>query len=94
VAGLGGGYNWFNMTRLMEQAIERLRAVPETQQDELARFLLSELDEDARWAASTGANLERLRRLGERVLADDARGACEPLDPAAFPATPPGVQRI
>ena len=72
------------MTRLMEQAIERLRAVPETQQDQLAQFLLSELDEDARWSASTQANIERLRRLGEQVLADDQRGACEPLNPGTL----------
>ena len=74
-------YNSASMTRLMEQAIERLRAVPEGEQDRLAQFLLSELDDDARWTASTAAHEDKLRALSERVLADDARGACEPLDP-------------
>ncbi|MGD0464287.1 MAG: hypothetical protein ABSB74_17530 [Tepidisphaeraceae bacterium] len=41
------------MTRLREQAIERLRAVPAAQQDEIARFLLAELEEDIRWSQST-----------------------------------------
>jgi hypothetical protein len=69
------------MTRLMEQAIERLRALPETQQDPLARFLLNELEDDQRWAASTLRHADALGRLADRVLADDARGECEPLDP-------------
>lgn len=74
-------YNSFIMTRLMEQAIERLRAVPEGQQDRLARFLLSELDDDVRWNASTATRADALQRLANGVLADDARGLCEPLDP-------------
>jgi hypothetical protein len=58
--------------------------VPEPQQDQLAKFLLCELEDDERWTASTAANIERLRRLGESVLSDDARGTCEPLDPDAL----------
>lgn len=69
------------MTRLMEQAIERLRAVPESQQDRLAQFLLHELAEDERWAATTEAHNDKVRDLVERLLADDAAGRCEPLDP-------------
>jgi hypothetical protein len=62
------------MTHLMEKAIERLRAVPEPQQDRLAQFLLSELEEDERWNASTAVHADALQRLADRVLADDARG--------------------
>ncbi len=69
------------MTRLMEQVIERLKAIPEAQQDGVAEFLLKELAEDERWAASTRENGVRLRGLIENVLADDAAGYCEPLDP-------------
>lgn len=69
------------MTRLMEQAIERLRAVPESQQDKLAEFLLHELAEDQRWSDTSAANGSRLKSIVDRVLADDAAGRCEPLDP-------------
>jgi hypothetical protein len=65
----------------MEQAIERLRAVPDSQQDLLARFLLTELEEDNRWAVSTANHVDALDRLAAEVLADDAAGKCEPLDP-------------
>jgi hypothetical protein len=65
----------------MEQAIKRLQAVPASEQDRLARFLLNELHEDERWTASTAAHADKLEHLIGDVLADDARGACEPLDP-------------
>jgi hypothetical protein len=69
------------MTRLMEQAIERLRAVPETKQDQLARFLLSELEEDERWSRSTAEYEGKLKGFIDTLLADDSRGQSEPLDP-------------
>ena len=69
------------MTRLMEQAIERLRTVPENEQDRLAQFLLSELEEDERWARSTSAHEDKLEGLVARVLADDAHGKCPELGP-------------
>jgi hypothetical protein len=69
------------MTRLMEKAIERLKALPEGQQDPLAHFLLFELEEDERWASSTQANRGKLEKLVRDVLADDAAGRTQPLDP-------------
>lgn len=69
------------MTRLMEQAIDRLRAVPEGQQDRLAEFVLHELSEDQRWADSTHAHGDKVKELVRNVLTDDAAGRCEPLDP-------------
>jgi hypothetical protein len=69
------------MTRLMEQAIERLRSIPESQQDHLAQFLLHELAEDERWSATTQEHGDQIRGLIDRVLADDAAGQCETLDP-------------
>jgi hypothetical protein len=69
------------MTRLMEQAIERLRAIPETKQDQLARFLLNELEEDERWSRSTTEHEGKLKGFIDTLLADDAKGASEPLDP-------------
>jgi hypothetical protein len=72
------------MTRAMEQAIERLKRVPETQQEELAQFLLHELEEDERWAATTQSRRPQLDRLIKDVLADHAAGKTRPLDPDAL----------
>lgn len=68
------------MTRRMQQAIERLRAIPENQQDRIAEFLLQELAEDERWADTTHEHAAKLKGLIETVLADDATGPGEPLD--------------
>lgn len=69
------------MTRLMEKAIEWLRALPEPQQDRLAEFLLHELAEDQRWADTTSTYANKLKGFADTILADDAAGRCEPLDP-------------
>jgi hypothetical protein len=68
------------MTRLMEQAIARLRAVPEKQQEGLAQFLLNELEEDERWIRSTADHETRLNAFVGKILADDEAGNSEPLD--------------
>jgi hypothetical protein len=69
------------MTRLMAKAIEKLRAVPEPQQDRLAQFLLNELEEDDRWSRLTATHDKKLGALIDGILADDNRGKCEPLEP-------------
>jgi len=69
------------MTRLMEQAIEKLKSVPEAEQDQFAKFLLNELKEDERWANSTAAHESKLKAFIDQVVADDDAGKCEPLDP-------------
>ena len=69
------------MTKALEQAIERLRQMPEGEQDEMARLLLHEIEEQERWEQSTAAHAEKLGGfIGEILKADDT-GLCEPLDP-------------
>ncbi len=68
------------MTKLMEQAIERLKAIPESQQDQLAQFLLAELEDEERWTASTNSHIDALQRLTQQILGDDSRGNCPQLD--------------
>lgn len=58
--------------------------MPDTQQDRLAQFLLNEWEEDERWTASTAAHAVALERRILDVLADDALGTCEPLNPDAL----------
>jgi hypothetical protein len=69
------------MSNIVEQAIELLRQMPEDRQDSLARLVLHEIEEDARWTRSTDANAGKLQGLVERVIEADERGECEPLDP-------------
>jgi hypothetical protein len=68
------------MTRLMKQAIEQLKAIPESQQDSLAQFLINELEEDDRWSRSTKDHESQLQSLVGTILDDDQHGKCEQLD--------------
>ncbi len=69
------------MTKTMEQAIEKLRRMPEHKQDSFARFLLHELDTDAMWEASTNKHEGNVANLVGDVLSADERGETELLDP-------------
>jgi hypothetical protein len=69
------------MTTSMEQAIERLRQVPEEQQDLIARLVLHEIDEEERWAKTTEQHSDKLATLVAEIVEADRRGECEPLDP-------------
>jgi hypothetical protein len=69
------------MTKTLEQAIERLRQMPEERQDSLAQLLLHEIEEDERWQRTTEENADKLRGLVDEVLEADRRGEREPLDP-------------
>jgi hypothetical protein len=68
------------VTKLMEKAIEKLRAIPEGEQDRLAEFVLHELTEDERWSKSRAGQVEKLGRLASDMKADDEKGLCGPFD--------------
>lgn len=69
------------MTKALESAIARLKTLPENQQDALTILLIDEIDEDARWEATTTAHPEQVAKLAAQVQAACERGECEPLDP-------------
>ncbi len=68
------------MTKLLEQALEKLRELPDDRQESFARFLLHELETDVAFEASSATHQESLTRLVKDVLAADARGEAEVLD--------------
>jgi hypothetical protein len=69
------------MTKLMEKAVEALRSLPEEQQDAVAGFVLSELESDRQWAATSLQHAERLRRLADEAREDFKAGRTSQLDP-------------
>jgi hypothetical protein len=69
------------MTKLMEQAIERLRSLPEASQDAVAEFVLSELAEDQRWEQTSLNHADVLRKLADEAREDFRAGRTTPLDP-------------
>jgi hypothetical protein len=69
------------MTKMLEQAIERLKQMPEDRQDSLAQLLLHEIEEDELWQKSTDEHADKLKGFVAEILEADRRGECEPLDP-------------
>ena len=65
---------------VVEQAIERLRALPVGRREQFARFLLHELDGDDAWVRTTAAHADAVDRLVADLRVDDAAGLTEPLD--------------
>jgi hypothetical protein len=69
------------MTRLMEKAVEALRSLPEEQQDAVAGFVLSEIEEDHRWATTSLKHADNLRKLADEAKEDFQAGRSSVLDP-------------
>lgn len=71
------------MSRLMEQAIKRIRELPEADQDALATILLQEIEAEQRWdelfARPESADL--LSRMADAASADARAGRARKLDP-------------
>jgi hypothetical protein len=69
------------MTKALEEAIERLKQMPEDRQDSLAQLLLHEIDEDELWQQSTAKHAGKIQGLVKEILEAERRGECESLDP-------------
>ena len=69
---------------LLQQAFDKASELPESQQDEFARFLLAELDSERRWDElfSLPESDDLLDRLVDDALAAHKAGRTRPLDPA------------
>ena len=61
------------MIKPLEDAIARIRHLPEDEQALLARFVLHELDEDDAWRRSSETHGASLERLFADVAAEEAR---------------------
>ncbi len=69
------------MIKILEDAIERLRQLPEVEQESVARFVLHELAEDRAWRGASEIHTAGLSTLVSEVIAEDDRGECPDLDP-------------
>ena len=69
------------MTRLLEEAFARVSALPADAQDELARWLLGEIESERRWSELFAESGDALARLAEEALAEHRRGETKALDP-------------
>jgi hypothetical protein len=63
----------------LERALERVKALPEDQQDAIASQIFDSLSDDALWAEQF-SNKEKLERLASEALSEHRRGDTRSLD--------------
>lgn len=62
------------MTTLLEKAFAELVKLSPEQQEGMAKWILDELEDDARWDAAFSASLPQLEQLGRKALDDHHAG--------------------
>ena len=68
------------MTALLEKAISRVSGLPSKQQNEIARFVLAEIDAEVKWDTSFKNSQDELATLAGVALADRRRGKTRKMD--------------
>ena len=58
------------MTKLLEQAIARLKTLPTSEQDAIAVMILEELEDEVRWDGSFTKSQDALAKLAAEAMAE------------------------
>lgn len=69
------------MTKLLEEAFERMRHLPETEQDAIAQIVLDEIESERKWDSLFSKSSEKLGKLADKAWKEYEAGQTEPLDP-------------
>jgi hypothetical protein len=69
------------MTKLLEQAVEQARQLPESEQDAIARLVLDEIESERHWDRLFAKSPEGLSKLADKAWAEHEAGLSEELDP-------------
>jgi len=69
------------MTELLEQAIDRLKTLPASQQDAIASLILEELEDEIRWDEAFNRSKDSLALLASQAMAEYRAGKTQELDP-------------
>jgi hypothetical protein len=69
------------MTKLLERVVERVKALPESEQDVIAALILEELEDEARWDQAFARSQDSLARLAEDAMLEHREGKTQELDP-------------
>jgi hypothetical protein len=79
--GRGSDAILLHMTRLLEEAIARVRQLPETDQDAIAQIVLDEIESERRWDELFIKSPQKLEKLADQAWAEHEKGQSEELDP-------------
>ena len=68
------------MTKLMQQVIETVSALPTEEQEYYATILLDELKDEQKWGDAFAASQDELAELADEALREFEAGKTTPLD--------------
>jgi hypothetical protein len=69
------------MTKLLEQAIAKLKTRPISEQDSIAALILEEIEDNNRWDESFARSPDQLAKLAGEAMAEHRAGKTQELDP-------------
>lgn len=69
------------MTTLLQKAVSEISALDEAEQDQYARWILAELEDERAWDEKFAASLDVLEQLAEEARAEHRAGKTLLLDP-------------
>jgi hypothetical protein len=61
------------MTKLLEQAIAKVRQLPESEQNAIARIALDEIESERKWDALFEKSPEKLKAIADKAWAEHTR---------------------
>ncbi len=68
------------MTKLLKEVLAKLSKLSPERQDELAAWLLAEMEDEARWDKSFAESQDALEKLADEALEEYRRGETRPLE--------------
>ncbi len=68
------------MTKLLKEVLAKLSKLSPERQDELAGWLLAEMEDEARWDKSFAESQDALEKLANEALEEHRRGETRPLE--------------
>ncbi len=69
------------MSKLLEQVFAEVEKLPESEQDDLAIWLLDELKSERRWDKAFAQSGVQLEELAKEALSENQEGRTKELDP-------------
>ena len=69
------------MTKLLEQAVEKAKTLPESEQDAIAAIILEELEDELRWESAFARSQDALAKLAREAMSEYEAGKTKELDP-------------
>lgn len=69
------------MTELLEQAIAKVKNLPESEQDTIAAIILEELEDETKWDKSFTNSQDLLANLADEAMEEYTAGETKELDP-------------